>query len=405
MNVQCLKCKGRGFCGKPVCPIRAKISSQKTFNIASKKDFSGKTPNVFVGKFGYPDVNVGLLTAQDYQHNDEPLFWKSNDYSIKQVVDLRTQLINSNFKAKVQHSKNKFLSLSQELGLASKPADVEISLNKAPKFSFKLFETSAPQGPNVKLEKAEITENIRVPTKVDKVVSDTDLKAVKGLSSLFSKGVDEHYLTKILSTGNLGVGKNRKLVPTRWSITAVDDTLSKDLLKEIKNYNNYDYAAFSGEYLGNHYLVLCFPDVWSYELFEIAVNEDKNPWSKNGLQFATDVEFYSGRKEYADETAGGYYAARLAILEKFSQMKRQGSFLVLRFITSEYWAPLGVWVVREASRNAMNSKPIIFDSKELMLNYASIFSKKKFNINLNSILKSSKLLDYQKNQKKIKEFN
>jgi hypothetical protein len=27
--------------------------------------------------------------------------------------------------------------------------------------------------------------------------------------------------------------------------------------------------------------------------------------------------------------------------------------LVLRSITGEYWAPLGTWVVREATRNAM----------------------------------------------------
>ena len=46
-----------------------------------------------------------------------------------------------------------------------------------------------------------------------------------------------------------------------------------------------------------------------------------------------------------------------------------GNVLVLRFITGDYAVPLGVWVTREATRKAMNGKPIIFSDKELMLKY------------------------------------
>ena len=85
-------------------------------------------------------------------------------------------------------------------------------------------------------------------------------------------------------------------------------------------------------------------------------------------------------------------------------MKKQASILLLRFITKEYSIPLGVWVCREASRKSINSKPIEFVSKELMLKYAYIIASKKFGINLDSILKNSSLLREMKTQKRLWEF-
>jgi hypothetical protein len=124
----------------------------------------------------------------------------------------------------------------------------------------------------------------------------------------------------------------------------------------------------------------------------------------NENNFMTDHEPYEGRKYYAEETAGGYYTVRLAILEKLNQMKKQGSILALRFITGDYTLPLGVWVTREASRKAMETRPIEFSSKELMLEYAKKLAKKKFNFNLDNILKNSKLLKNIKQQSKLIKF-
>jgi hypothetical protein len=395
MNIQCLKCKGRGFCGRRFCAIASKVRSQKALNQASKQDFFGAAPNIFIGRYGYPDINVGILSTEQYNNHDAPLLWSRDNYQIQDIIDLRTGLINSSFKANIKSFDDRFLELSQEVSLAAKPVDVEINLNKRPFFHLSLTQDTMPHGPRVKLEKARITENPKIPTKVDKVVSDTDMKAADAIERL-RKEYDEHYLTKILSVGNLGVGPERKLVPTRWSITAVDDIVGKQLIAEIKNHPQSDYLAFFGGYLGNYYLVLFFPHCWSYELFETAVGQQSS--------FSTDYEGYDGRKDYADNTAGGYYAARHAILERLASMKRQSGVLALRFITGEYWAPLGVWVVREATRKSMSSKPIEFGSKELMLKYASVFVKKHFNFDLDVLLKQSRLLDQIQKQRTLAAF-
>jgi len=185
-------------------------------------------------------------------------------------------------------------------------------------------------------------------------------------------------------------------VPTRWSITATDDALGKHLIDEVKKHNQMNYSAFFGSYLGNYYLILCFPEVWSYELFEMHVSNPAN--------FMTDYESYEGRKYYAEETAGGYYTVRLAILEKLNEMKKQGSVLALRFITGDYTLPLGVWVTRESARKAMDSRLIEFSSKELMLEYAKKLAKKKFNFELDGILSKSVLLRDMKQQSKLVRF-
>jgi len=399
MNQLCFRCKGRGYCNRGFCAIRQKIQVQKSFNENSKKEFFGENYNVFVGKFGYPDVNVGLLNINEPKKDetiDNPLLWSKDDYDINKIIQLRSNLINSNFKAQVKGFNDRFMDLVKDVSLTDRPVDTEITLEKKPQFKLTFNQDTTPFGPSIKLENARVTENIHVPTKVDKIVND-ELKATEGLNELHKKGFDEYYLTKIFSVGNLGMDANKKLVPTRWSITAVDDTLGKDIINDIKDYNIVDtYQLYFGGHLGNNYLIMLLPEVWSYELFEMLTS------SPSAMH---DFENYYGRKTYAMETAGGYYAARFSILQRLKSQKRQATVLALRLVTNDYWAPLGVWVVREAVKKAMNSKPLEFNTREEMINHTINFAKKQFNYDLNPMIKESELLKQIKTQKKLNEYS
>jgi len=371
-----------------------------------KEDFLTSSPTPFVGHNFYPDLYVGILSPPEQREDawlyDAPNYWAEKNFQIPQIVDYRSALINSRFRTHIKQ-RNRFLEVSQEIGMASKPVDIEINLKEKPKFKLTTDPYHAPMGPNAKLKKAQITANPRIDTRVEKIVSDTDLKANRALTYLYEKGFDETFLTKILSIGNLGLKYQRKLVPTRWSITATDDALAKHLLQQVKQYNQSYYQAYFGGYLGNYFLILLFPEVWSYELFETYA--PKAEWNiSNEYTFMTDYESYQGRKTYAENCGGGYYAARLPILEKLNQLKRQSSVLTLRFITGEYAVPLGVWVVREAVRKTLNSKPLEFSSKELMLKYAKTLISKKFNYNIEILLNQSILLKKLRTQKKLIQF-
>jgi len=365
-----------------------------------KKNFSTEGVAPFIGRYGYPYINIGVLAPPEETNEtwfyDAPKYWSYKNFQIPKIIELRSSLINSREKISVKQ-RNKFLELNQEISMASKPTDIDINLKDKPQFRVNYDNFMAPTGPYAQLKKAKLTENPKIHTKVQKVHYDTDLKANEALIYLYENNFDENFLSRILSVGTLGIGANRKLVPTRYSITATDDTLGKHLINKIKKYNPVnDYSAFFDGYLGNYYLILCFPEVWSYELFEMHVSNENN--------YMMDYESYGGRKHYAENTAGGYYTVRLAALEKLNEMKRQASVLALRFITWDYTLPLGVFVTREAARKSMFSKPIEFSSKELMMEYANKFARKKFNFNLGNILKQSILLRNVKEQSKLVKF-
>lgn len=374
----------------------------------SKLD-SNSPPSVFIGsKLRYPVVNVGILSPLERDENswvyDDAKYWANNDFQINDVIKLRSSLLNSRFQSKVQDSRlnKKFVQIAQEIAIASKPVDVEIELKNRINLHSKRDRVLTPHGMRGGLKKAKITSNVKVHRKVDKVIND-ELKSVQGIDMLYKSHFDEYTLSKILSVGVLGLKKNKRLVPTRWSITAVDDTLGKNLLKRVRDYKWIEnHELFFGEFLGNQYMIMLFPNVWNYELFELYFpGSSWNPSTE--LKASTDYESYSGRKTYATATAGGYYATRLPILEYLDSIKRQASALVIRIETPTYWAALGVWVVRESVRKALARK-MIFDSKEELLDGAKKIGKIKYNFDYDIIMKKSKLLEQINTQRNLGEW-
>ena len=408
----CVKCRGRGWCGKP-CKILAKIKvNTRKIDDSFKQEFSGSSPpTVFIGsKLTYPNVNVGIMSLPEIREDtwlyDSPNYWSQENINPKQIINFRQSLINSRFKTKVSdiRKNNKLLKLMQEIGMTSLQSDIEIKLNKKPKLKLDFDSHILPMGPSAQLRNIKILTNPKIPQFIDKVYFDTDLKSIEAIKYLYKKGLDEHQLSQLLSIGITGLKKNRKLVPTRNSITAIDDSVGKNLLTKIRDYKMINnYALYFGGHLGNYYLILFFPEVFSYELFEIVFPKTTwNPLSK--IQVMTDYETYHGRKNYAEETAGGYYAARLPILQHLYALKKQASVLVLRFVLSEYNVPLGVWVCRNSVRKSLSSQPIYFETKEDVLKYTESFIANKLKFNIKDILNQSKILNEIRTQLKLSHY-
>jgi len=367
---------------------------------------SNSPPSVFIGsKLRYPLVNVGILSPLERDENawlyDDAKYWADNDFQINDVIKIRENLLNSRFQSKVTDSRlnNKFIQIAKEIAVASKPVDVEIELKNKLKFEKQKDRVVTPHGMQAGLKKAKITSNVRIHRKVEKVMND-DLKASEAIRYLYKNKFDEYTLSKILSIGVLGLRTSKKLVPTKWSITATDDLLAKNLIEKVKNYKWIEnYELFFGEFMGNQYLVLLFPNVFSFELFELYL--PGSSWnSSQKIKASTDFENYFGRKNYASNTAGGYYASRLPILEYLNQGKKQASVIVMRLETPGYWASLGVWVVRESVRKALKRK-MEFLSKEELIESGRKICKIKFGFDCSQILKRSKVMTEVLTQKRL----
>ncbi len=254
----------------PVC-VRS-IARFKIKPRLNREQFFGNSPAPFIGRFGYPFVNVGVLSppekAEDAWLYDAPRFWSAQQFRIPDIVEFRSSLINSHLKSHVR-SASRLQEISRQVGMAERPVELELSLKRMPVLRMSADSVSAPTGPSAEVKFARITSNPRIPAKVEKVYSDTDLKAAEAINYLYGSGFDENFLSRILSVGTVGLKPDRKLVPTRYSITATDDIVGKQLISRIKDYSACnDYSLYFGGYLGNYFAVLMFPDVWSYELFE-----------------------------------------------------------------------------------------------------------------------------------------
>ncbi|MBI5803300.1 hypothetical protein HY448_01285 [Candidatus Pacearchaeota archaeon] len=359
---------------------------------------SNSPPSVFIGsKLKYPLVNVGILSPLEKDENawlyDDAKFWAENDFTISDVSKIRESLLNSRFMTNVKDSNTnkRFLQIAQEIAMASKPVDVEIELKKGLDFEKHRDKTITPHGMSSGLKAVKITSNVKIHRKLEKMTSG-EYKASEGIKYLYKNNFNEYTLNKVLSVGVLGIRGNKRIVPTRWSITATDDTIGKMLVDKIKEYKIIEnHELFFGEFMGNQYLILLFPNIFSFELFELYL--PASSWNPSmQIKASTDFESFFGRKDYASNTAGGYYATRLPITEYLEKIKRQACIFVIRIETPSYWAPLGVWVVRESVRKALERK-IEFNSREELILATKKISISKFGFDSSSILKKSRILN------------
>ena len=396
----CAICRGhRRLCGKNICPILAKAEALMRLerNLSKKNVFGSSPPAVFVGSWNYPKVLAGPLvpplSVEDTSVMDLPELWV--DKSFSEILNYRFSLVRGKRFTEVRSARNpsEILSTFQEIVMASKPTDTEMWFNKKPKLSIVFSPREPPSGPSASITRAVLAENPQVPKPVDYVVSDTDLKAEQGILRLYSAKVNQRQITRMFSIGLLGAKRQRRLVPTEWSITAVDDILGRAMHKEILNYPWIsEFMIFGRKALANNIQILLFPSSWMFEAQEAwLISPDPTP--------GVNYELVHGRRSYASDLAGAYYAARLPVLEYLKHIRRQAGALVFMEVYPE-WIPLGVWRFREICREALRRKPIKFNTLEEALDEM----EKRLKLPLSRWLERSQILRWFKSQTRLTKF-
>jgi hypothetical protein len=398
----CAKCKGKGLCGKP-CLI---LQNFQKFQPKVKEEFSGSCPpEIFVGRHSYPNVFAGIISPAEHGDTEQlsmPELWHKNNSQIFDILSFRSRMIYSRFKSDIYSVQNpeKFMTAMQEVAIASKPAEMEFKLEKKPTIRFHA-ETRMPIiGNPAPLKAVRFTENIKVERKVDYLVNDTDVKSRTAMQEMHGSGIQTSSIIKLLSAGLLGEKKNRKLVPTRWAITATDSNISELMLKEIRYFPIIsDYLLFNAEYLGNHYEIILLPQAFSFEVLEAKMQGSVwNPSEE--LHFMIDYETWYGRKNYAENVTGGYYAVRLPAAEYLTRVRKQAGVLVMRECRPEYNIPCGVGILRETVRGAFSKKPEKFSTLNETINQA----RTRLKLPIEEFTKVSTLLKEKREQKTLNSY-
>jgi len=351
MTYRCAECKGKGLCGRHPCPLKTRFEAQ--MNIKTTSGYMGQAPSVFIGSSGYPNVLSGPLMINS---SDDPEEWVRRNLSIDEIVTARSQTIRGVEKTSVTSSFNEKL---QEIALSSRAVEIEAAFEKPVTVEISYDGSIAPVGLSGYLSSMDVLGNASVERSVDKATSDTDLPATEAGFYLYQSDISVHRITQLLSTGMLG--KKRRTVPTKWSITATDDMIAGTLKKRISRYNELSsIEGFHTKFHGNTIAALLLPGPYSFEMVEIW--KKGSLWSENCDCIVRDGE--GNKKTGYSPLQGAYYSARLAACEYLDRIKRCARILIVRQVSGDYWAPLGTWVVREAARTSFSNKPSRFDTVE-----------------------------------------
>ena len=386
--------------------IRKKLEKNwiQFLNINSRElgkiNFSGSSPpSVFVGHQGYPKILVGPMVPPIHGNTsilDYPEKWIGK--SIEEIANFRLSLVRGVYKTDIYSPFGKYIESLQELAMASTPAESEIVFEKTPIVTIeqKNFDTdSSPYGLVAPLKNFKISSSISIDKRIENTFYDKDLNSTQSILKLYQNGVEISKINRILSMGMLGLKKKRKLVPTKWSISATDDIISTNLIKKIENYPNLElYEVLRYHHLGNYYTIIFLPqNNWTFEMQEAWININGNT--------VMGIDYEDNKKlNHNPSLAGAFFAARLAVLEYLDKIKKNAAAWVLREIHPDYAIPVGVWQVREGIRKASKENILKFESFDKAYSYACTLmsiSKKEW-------LKNSKIYKNTIEQRKIQDY-
>lgn len=353
-------------------------------SVPAEREMSGSSPPaVFIGSWNYPDIFAGpMVTAShgDTAVMDTPESWIPGMKSQEEIIGYRLGLVRGKQMVDARELDTRFVQKLQDISLSGSSVESEVAFSRAPAGS-SFSEEHTPFGPSAPLERFEI-ETGRWDRDLEKVFYDTDLGAREAVISLHRKGLLFSSIQKAFSTGTMGDGRNRHLVPTRWSITACDTMIGDHLLAKVRNYPVIDtWRVHEFSSLHNNYAVILMPSGWQYEWSEafhhVLGNEE--------LVFS-DHEIHRKKTTYSP-LGGCYYTCKMAVLEALAREERQAGAIILREALHGY-VPMGVFNVRENVRNAMNQTPAEFEDIQSALSHIGW----KFNLPITRFIEQGALL-------------
>lgn len=354
------------------------------------KELTGFGSTALVGEKNYPQLKIHNVSNEDKDSS----FLKNSDFVKKDYSEIikskAKNVLGSTNPIYIKKSNNRITDEITEIYKSKTEVEFVSKFDSELKFNKPVFSNMiGTLGTKNELTKIEVNDNISISKQIE-THTQGETKSKNAIIELYEKGFNESQIINLLSLGQFGISINKKLVPTKWTITAYDKAISDHLLNEVSKYKiieNYEIYNYFDK--GNNFLVLLIPDTFSFELFEKGDNFE-----------ASDYVDYRNKLKYDEpKTAGAFYAGRIGILENLKIRKKQALIIIIRLINN-YEIPLGVVFVRESIREAMKKRIEKFNNlKEL-----NEFVLENYNSHYECLIKSQTLIE-KKKQKKLIEWS
>jgi len=351
--------------------------------VSSTELASASPPSGVVGEHGYPKVKVyvgvSADTNTDVKFLEDPPRWWDSSLKLEDIIKLRSEMINIVNEGRY-HVRDVEKLYSREISLiqvSDRPVDCEVKVEKILDRNIMFDLRLLPLSMRV-LGSIKVTTNPHIDHRMEKMIHDYDMKARDAIVELYKSGIDVYNIQRALSFGLLGTRRFRRIVPTRWAITAVDRTITKYLREEVKKFSEVpEFELYQVEYMNNRFTVIVIPgDLrvrWIEFWYPRAGMEHRDNRPVLSLEIVEDLR---GEVETMD---GGFEAARMGILEALCKRRRKGKIIIIREILPNYYIGVGNWHIREDMRRIFTLKPIVrsSDDRELLRELSRVFKDDK----------------------------
>jgi hypothetical protein len=367
---------------------------QKTLKPTKEIEGFGSAP--IVGEKNYPFLQIHNSSNEDKANN----FMNSGEIvkqGYKDIFELKAKNIlgstqNTHIRRTTDRINNEIIDIykSKKAIEFNSTFETEIKFDKVLTNKF-----AGVVGSKNELESLNATENTATNKQIEKYESN-DAKAKEAVIKLYEKGENEQQIIHLLALGIFGVSINKKLVPSKWAITAYDTMIQTHLHKKILKYNPINqYEVYYYQNKSDTHVNILLPDNYMGTHTEDWANSYSDEW--NGF----NVDWFNNSNKLSTPealNAGGYYATKIALNEHLNSRKKQAAAIMIRRIR-DYDVPLGVVFVRECVRESFKHQVFKTSSFSELDN----FIKTKFPDHYKHFI-NSKVLKEQKKQTKLNQF-
>lgn len=371
------------------------------------KEIVGFGSAPIVGEKNYPFLATHNISNEDKKTS----FFETGNLvkkSYNEILPLKAKsILGSTQKNYIKKPKARIVEELRDIYKSKTAIEMQSSFDKEITFNKILSsKVAGVMGSQNELTKLEAQENTKTSNKIEKFTAN-DIKAREAIISLYEKGVSEHQIINLLALGSFGIEINRKLVPTKWAISAYDQTIDNYLHKKIQKYSLINqYEIYQDRDKGNDFIIILLPDTFSAEIVEtwdisgFDQSEATGKW-KTDKKMIIEQDYVGNNNKlgYTEPNcSGGYWATKSPINRFLDQRKKQASYISIRFIDN-YEIPLGVVFVRECARKALKNCIFKSSSQKEVEDFLKQYSPRHY-----YHFKTSKLLKEQQTQKKITSF-
>jgi len=367
---------------------------QKTLKPTKEIEGFGSAP--IVGEKNYPFLQIHN-SSNENKNNSYLNSNKIVKQGYKHIFELKAKnILGSTQNTYIKNTTNRINNEIIDIYKSKKAIEFNSKFEKELKFDKILTnKMSGIMGSKNELESLQATENTKTSKQIEKY-SSNDAKAKEAIIKLYERGKNEQQIIHLLSLGVFGVNINKKLVPSRWAITAYDKTIEHYLYKKITKYpiiNEFEVYYYKNK--SDTHVNILLPDHYTGTHTENWSDSYSDEWDG----FNTDYFNHVNKIPTPDPlNSGGYYATKVALNEHLNSRKKQASAIMVRVIRN-YDVPLGVVFVRECVRESFKNRIFKTNSFKELEKYIKI----NFPIHYKHFIES-KVLQEQRKQTKLNQF-